>query len=198
VLKANKYEPNDKALLGKVADGDEAAFSSLYYIYEPRLSSFIYKITKSKEITAEIVHDVFLKVWMGREALQDVKNFDAFIFVVSRNLAINAFHKTMREFRRYDYLERDLPQEIDEHKEEEQLMYTVIDSAIEQLPPRQKEVFLLNRYERLTYDQIGKKLNIGKETVKTHIQLAVKSIKRTVLSKNGLQSLLVFFLFNNF
>jgi RNA polymerase sigma-70 factor (ECF subfamily) len=197
VLKVNKYEPSDKALLGKVADGDEAAFSRLYYIYEPRLSSFIYKITKSKEITAEIVHDVFLKIWMGREALQDVKNFDAFLFVISRNLAINAFHKAMRELRRLESLHQDLAQEED-YQQEEQLLYNVIDSAIEQLPPRQKEVFLLNRYERLTYDQIGKKLNIGKETVKTHIQLAMKSIKRTVLSKNGLPSLLVSFLLNNF
>ena len=57
-------------------------------------------------------------------------------------------------------------------------IYTLIDEAIESLPPRQKEVFLLHRHHRLTYVQIAAQLNIGRESVKTHLSLAVRAISR--------------------
>jgi RNA polymerase sigma-70 factor (ECF subfamily) len=60
----------------------------------------------------------------------------------------------------------------------EALIYSIIDEAIDHLPARQKEVFLLHRYQRLTYLSIAEKLGIGKESVKTHMGLAIKSITR--------------------
>ena len=163
------YAGFEREILHKVSLGDEAAFSKLYYHWEPQLSCFIYKITKSKEIAAEIVHDVFLKIWMTRETLTEVNNFKSFLFVVSRNLAINAFHKAMSELEKQKAIENDYVLSPDSDNELDNIRYSLIDKAIEQLPPRQREVFLLHRYEKRTYSEIAKKLHIGQESVKTHM-----------------------------
>jgi RNA polymerase sigma factor (sigma-70 family) len=53
---------------------------------------------------------------------------------------------------------------------------SIIEQAIDQLPPRRKEVYLLSRHERLTYKEIADKLMISTESVKTHLKLATNSI----------------------
>ncbi|HET9280112.1 MAG TPA: sigma-70 family RNA polymerase sigma factor, partial [Flavitalea sp.] len=77
-------------------------------------------------------------------------------------------------------------------------IYTLIDEAIESLPPRQKEVFLLHRYERFTYLQIAEKLGIGRESVKTHLGHAVRAISKYLGQKAGLFILLAVEIKTNF
>jgi DNA-directed RNA polymerase specialized sigma24 family protein len=89
----------EKKLLLKVAEGDEAAFAQLYNYWVPHLTSFIFRITKSRDISCEVVQDVFLKIWINRETLVEIKSFKSFLFVISKNHAINAFKKAMRELR---------------------------------------------------------------------------------------------------
>ena len=67
----------------------------------------------------------------------------------------------------------------------------LIDESIHQLSPRQKEVFLLHRYEKLTYQQIADQLGIGRESVKTHLQSALKSITSHIESKIGMLFILL-------
>lgn len=179
-------------LLEKVAAGNEAAFSELYAIWQPRLSSFIFRITKSREVSAEIVQDVFLKIWVNREALLEVQNFKAYLFVVSKNQAINAFRKSMMELRLFQQLEVKLKNERTELPEDmEASQLALLDEAIDKLSPRQKEVYLLHRQTRLTYQEIADQLGIGKESVKTHLELAVKSITKYLKSRIALITLIV-------
>jgi RNA polymerase sigma-70 factor (ECF subfamily) len=158
----------------------------LYYLWEPALSSFLFQITKSKELTAEIVQDVFLKIWMTRETLQEIKNFKAYLFVISKNQAINALKKSIVELEKFKIF-ADNPhlyeEEVDEKKE---YQYSLIDEAIDQLPARQKEVFLLHRYERMTYQEIADRLGIGKESVKSHLSIGIKAVKSNLQSKISL------------
>ena len=69
----------DADILKDIAAGSSKAFRALYSHWEPTLSSFIFQVTRSKVITAEIVQDVFLKIWMTRESLVEVKDFKAYL-----------------------------------------------------------------------------------------------------------------------
>ena len=179
------------------------AFRTLFDQWQPVLAGYIFRITRSRELAAEILQDVFLKIWMSREALAEVDNFKHYLFIVSRNHAINALKKAMREFERMKDLSRELEarQFTDSFStvdSTETILYTLIDEAIENLPPRQKEVFLLHRHERLTYLQIAEKLNIGRESVKTHLGLAIKSISKYLTERAGTLLILITALKNFF
>ena len=148
-----------------------------------------------KVITSEIVQDVFLKIWMTRESLVDVKDFKAYLFVISKNRAINALKKSLADLERMKKYASEVPfNEQLEDDDNEQLPFTLIDEAIDQLSPRQKEIFLLHRHERYSYREISEKLGIGKESVKTHLSLAIKSIKNHIETKITLIILLIDFI----
>jgi RNA polymerase sigma factor (sigma-70 family) len=188
----------EKVLLRKVTSGSESAFTELYTIWQPILSSFIFKITKSKELTSEVVQDVFLKIWINREALQEVQNFKSFLFVVSKNQAINAFRKSMKELKLFQQLEVKLTSENMELAEDmEHSQLALVDEAIDRLSPRQKEIYLLHRQSKLTYQEIADQLGIGRESVKTHLALAVKSITKYLKSRIILITLIVEILSKN-
>lgn len=183
------------AILQDIAAGSSKAFRTLYSQWEPTLSSFIFQVTRSKIITAEIVQDVFLKIWMTRESLVEVKDFKAYLFVISKNRAINSLKKSLAELEKMKKYASEVPfNEQPEDDDNDQLPFTLIDEAIDQLSPRQKEIFLLHRHERYSYREISEQLGIGKESVKTHLSLAVKSIKQHIENKIALIILLIEFI----
>ena len=182
-------------ILKDIAAGSSKAFRTLYSQWEPTLSSFIFQVTRSKVITAEIVQDVFLKIWMTRESLVEVKDFKAYLFVISKNRAINALKKSLADLERMKKYASEVPfNEQPEDEDDAQLHLSLIDEAIDHLSPRQKEIFLLHRHERYSYREIAEQLGIGKESVKTHLSLAIKSIKNHIETKITLIILLIEFI----
>ena len=170
---------DEASLLKQVSEGSETAFTHLFHRWQPYLTNHIYRITESKALTEEIVQDVFLKIWQTRETLAEVQNFKNFLLVVSKNHALNVLQKLAREFqKKAKWLkENEHNEEIVDHK---LAFYSLLDEAIDKLSERQREVYLLHRHQRLTYQQIADRLGIGKESVKTHIELAVKNISTSV------------------
>ncbi|MCU7550113.1 sigma-70 family RNA polymerase sigma factor [Chitinophagaceae bacterium LB-8] len=184
---------DETTLLVLVAKGDETAFRQLFKHWQPFLSTHIFRITESRELTEEIVQDVFLKIWMSRESLSEIENFKAYLIVVSRNHAINALRKVAKESRQWKYWVREYT-ETEKAADPSIIYYSMIDEAIDRLPSRQKEVYLLHRHERLTYHQIAEQLGISKETVKTHLELAVAAISKCVKQRVILVLLSFFFI----
>jgi RNA polymerase sigma-70 factor (family 1) len=186
---------NEKALLASVAQGDHAAFRQLFLHWYRQLGGYIFKITESRELAEEIVQDVFMKIWTVRETLTGINNFKHFLLVVSRNRAFDLLKKQLREKKLKSEWEKDIMPELSgAHNELEMSRLSVIEQAIESLPPRRKEVFLLSRGEHLTYQEIATLLDISKESVKTHLKLASNSISgfiRTNLSRIAVLVLLL-------
>lgn len=176
----------ESELLQNVSTGSTEAFRRLYYLWEPALSSYLFQVTKSKELTSEIVQDVFLKIWMTRETLHEIKNFKAYLFVISKNQAINALKKSILELEKFKIFAENPHLYEDEVDEKKEYQYSLIDEAIDQLPARQKEVFLMHRYDRMTYQEIADRLGIGKESVKSHLSIGIKAVKSNLQSKISL------------
>lgn len=173
------YDENE--LFPAVASGDEQAFRQLFTYWQPFLSDHIHRLTESPELTEEIVHDVFLKIWQSRETLEEVRSFKAYLLVMSRNHALNALQKKAREAVSLQQYEKDFS--VLQQDDPKKYYYSLIDEAIDQLSPRQKEVYLLIRHQRMTYQQAAASLGIGRESVKSHLENAVKHISRFVKSR---------------
>ncbi|WP_372490119.1 RNA polymerase sigma factor [Chitinophaga sedimenti] len=60
----------------------------MFHQWQPFLSTHIYRITESRELTEEIVQDAFLKIWQTRETLPDVRNFRSYLIVISKHQGI--------------------------------------------------------------------------------------------------------------
>lgn len=183
----------EEDLLARLGRGDEKAFRQIFGTYYPLLSSHIFYITRSFELTQEIVQDVFLKIWIGREALPDIRDFKSYLWVMARNHALNALRKIARErTNRISYLE-ETEISADQPQPAENALFTLLDQAVAGLPPQQQKVFLLSRRHRLKQSEIAAELGITVSTVKKYMQLAVEFITKYIRDRGALLPLFFFF-----
>ncbi len=179
--------PAEITLLRQVAMGDESAFTQLMHQYTNLLASHIFRLTHHREQTEEIVQDVFLRIWQTRESLAAVKNFRTYLYVVSRNKALNALRSMIRERNRQRQWEQtELPIQEDEAGEEKEKQFSLLEEAIAQLPAQQQKAWLLSRREGLKYREIAKEMGLSEETVKKYIQYGSQAITRYVEAHIGI------------
>lgn len=136
-------------------------------------------LTESAEMTAEIVQDVFIKIWMNRQELSGVEKFTAYLFILTRNYTLNCLRKSANDRKKQvqygQYVTTAIPQTT-EIPTADTDYFALIDSAVAQLPPQQQQVYLLSRKEGLKHAEIAQQMGISKETVKKYVQLSVKAI----------------------
>jgi RNA polymerase sigma-70 factor (family 1) len=167
-----------RPLLLQVSEGDQEAFTVLFNAYCHRINSFAARLTRSESIGQECVQDVFMKIWLKREALKSVENFDAFIFTIVRNYVYNILRGQAVEARVRATFSRELGEagesdEDDRLSDRKQLLRRVIDA----LPHQQRRVFQLCQLQGLKYQEAAALLNISRLTVKTHMQQALRTVR---------------------
>lgn len=169
----------EKDWLIMAADGDELAFTHLFHAYKFKLYGFISKLTGSPQTAEDVVQDVFLKLWKNRGDLRAVDSFGSYLFRMAQNHAINGFRKmareeVMRKEMRADELPaHSTPQSHIALKETREILH----KAIQQLPPRQKAIYLLSREEGVKHEEIARRLQITTGTVKNHMIQALRTLR---------------------
>jgi RNA polymerase sigma-70 factor (ECF subfamily) len=188
----------EKLLLSRTAEGDETAFTELFNTYHHHLGAYIFGIVKSRELAEEIVLDIFLKIWMTREVLAEVRDFKAYLFTISRNGAISALRKVIRERIRLSNWQADQQPATGDEENDRELYLGLVDEAIGQLAPQRKKIFLMSRKEGLKYEDIAQRLGISRFTVRAHIQQSVAAIGEFLKSRINKELLLIWILQNFF
>lgn len=176
----------EKELLMQVAEGDEKAFKALFVAYYERLFNYISGFIKSRQITEELVMDVFMKIWLGRDIISQIENFDAFLFRVAHNKSIDFLRAVARDPKFRDLLwdQVQLANNIESDSSLITREYEMkLREAVSLLSPQRKKVYQLSREQDMTHDQIASHLNLSKHTVNNHIVEAQRFI-RAYLSRN--------------
>jgi len=175
----------EKEILQHIAKGDEAAFRELVHKYTPLLAPYILKFTKSKERTQEIVQDIFTQMWLSRESLSQVNNFRRYLYVASRNHALNAIRNMMREEKRHLKWLQDQPSVVSENTPAQDYSpyMGLVEEAVQRLPEQQKKVWILCRVQGKKYQEAAVETGLSRETVKKYLQHAQASITKYVQHK---------------
>ena len=189
-------ENNDYKLIHDLIKGDAHSFDEIFRKYNTKIYAFSLRNLKNKEDAEGVVQEVFVNLWKDRTRLKELENLEAWIFTICFNTIRKHFRKLMRE-------REHLQKFAESHAWEDNSTITEIEykdllekaeKIIEQLPDRQKNIFLLSKREGLSNAEISKRLNITKKTVENHLTKA-KSFIKTALVDEGLLSLLFFWLF---
>lgn len=186
---------DEKALLAKIAAGDEHAFRELFDIYKERFYAVVMKMAQSDEVAKDIVQDTFMQIWNKRETLVDVDNPSSYFFTA-------VYRRVYHHYRKIA-MEKKLLQSVAPVKEftnttDEMVLAreseSLISQAIAKLPPQQKMVFKLSKQEGLSREDIARQLQISPHTVKNHLADALKSIQ-TFLHNSAFAFPIIFWLF---
>jgi RNA polymerase sigma-70 factor (ECF subfamily) len=190
-----KESYNDKELLLQITEGNEKAFQDLVDTYAPLLFIYLNKLTFNRSLAEELVQDVFLKIWQTRENLVHIKNIKGYLFTITRNLSINAVKRIMRE-RKLHFAWETYTGGQSEVEPDLEWKYSLIDEAIEQLPPQQKAVLIKSRQQGMKLDEIATEMHLTKTTVKKYLQRALEAIIRYM--EQRMTAIVVLLALNNF
>jgi len=175
-----KNGTSNTELVKLLKKGDIAAFNDIYKMYCHKLHRFVLMYLKQDEDAEEIVQEVFVKIWESRSKIDIYASFESFLFTIAYNSTISLLRKRMSENKSREYLKSlqqidSEDQVIDEIRFKE--LNHQIHSLLEQLTPRQREIFLLSREDGLTHKEIAEKLDISENTVNNHLVTILKFLK---------------------
>nr|WP_068888154.1 RNA polymerase sigma-70 factor [Pedobacter panaciterrae] len=172
----------DNTLLNNLRNGDPTAFAEIYNQYRSKIFAYAYSLCKSPDVSEEIVQEVFIRIWQKRDQINTQLNFGAYIKKITLNHVLNHLKKVAREKalqqQLFLFIET-IRNSTEDNLLEKELLKTY-DDAIAQLPPQKKLIYNLSRNEDLTHDEIAKRLNISKNTVKNHMVEATRFIRNYV------------------
>ncbi|CAG5003191.1 ECF RNA polymerase sigma factor SigW [Dyadobacter sp. CECT 9275] len=190
---------NETELLTLSASGCEKSFAALFHCYRDKIYSVALRLTGSVFLAEEVVQDIFLKLWVKKENLSGIHEFEDYLFIMTRNHVFSALKRMARQQQLVDDLQLEMPsaENTTYNSILNQEMEQILQQAVELLPAQQKQIYLLSKEEELKRDEIAKMLRISSETVKTHLARALRHIRAySKLRLDNPISWLLFFLIN--
>lgn len=179
----------------RMQKGDMEAFEYFFREYMYLLYSYALGFLKDKEAAEDIVQDVFVYFWNHRERLQYTGSVYGYLQRAVKNACVNAkSHEQVKQ----KYVQEVLYTEdeaFDWHDEEafREVRRRLLD-AIDRLPEKCKEIFMMSSTDGLKYREIAQQMGISENTVKTQVKLAYKKLREDVnLSGDELSVLLALF-----
>jgi len=162
-------------------------FSEIYIAYYLKLLRFAIDFVVHKEDAENVVQDIFVGLWERKESLENIENTNAYLFKLTKNKCLDHLkHKISQEkyvantqfsYEQEFALKLQSLENFDVDVASEEKMEKIIKDAIDTLPGKCREIFLLNRYEGLKYKEISEHLGLSVNTVETQMGIALKKLR---------------------
>mgnify|MGYP004558296379 CR=1 FL=1 len=160
-------------------NGDKDAFESLYRRYWGRVYSFTRLYIKDPYEQEEVVQHMFIRLWEKRATVDVDKDFDGFLFIITRNLIFNRARRSFTAKSLSDFIDeagpefyQDIEGDIDAG-----FLREAVERLVTTMPPRQREAFVLSRQEGMSIKKIAEIMDITEKGVQRNINLALRFLK---------------------
>ncbi len=162
------------------AKNDENAFKEFYKENVFKLFQFAFAFVRDKELSEEIVNDVFLNLWKKRNKISEIKNINVYLYVSVKNTAFNYLKKNNSN------KTIDIEDLSSDHfylsPDQEQILITDelkkrIEESINKLPPKCKLIFKMVKEDGLNNTEVATILGISYKTVTTQLTIALKKLE---------------------
>lgn len=183
---------HEKDLIVRLKNGDQIAFEMLFHFYYPGLVMYSTQFTADRMEAEEIVQDFFVRVWQKHQQIFPSDTLKHYLFLSVRNGSLNFLkHKKIEE----KYI-RSMTELSNNHLVYDPDLYIAselqdkIKNAIDLLPEKCREIFIMSRMRGMKNEEIATELNLSKRTVETQISNALKVLRVELKDYVGLLVLL--------
>ncbi|WP_343533568.1 RNA polymerase sigma-70 factor [Pedobacter sp.] len=167
--------------------GNTKAFTDFYTQYFKRLIIESDKYVKDIYVAEEIVQDVFLKIWERSADFTQIQSIKSYLYRSVINSSINYINRQRNLEQHHQKIADEFTEDQADQLDEENELIVCLFDEIEKLPPKCKEIFKMNRFERLKYREIAMKLDVSERTVENHIANALKLLREAMLKKRNIE-----------
>ena len=144
---------------------EDRLFENIYLSYFPKMKRFAQEYVISEQDAENIVQDMFAELWEKREMFTCQTIRIAYLFTIIKNKCLN-------HLRHLDSLEA-----FEQHIFSDQDIEDLINRALDSLPTKCKEIFIMNKLEGKKQEQIATELNLSTNTVRNQISIAYKKLR---------------------
>lgn len=180
-------------LIREIKEGSKKAFEYVFKTYYADLCKYAEELLKNSAQAEDVVINLFVVIWEDRERLYVRTSLKSYLYKGVYNSCLNVIrqrksHKKYVDFFinhssdlnvKYGSGNYPLSDIIDREFQQ------IVENAIDQLPPRRREIFIMSRKKQLSHKQIASKLNLSENTVKSHIMNALKQLESVLKKLTG-------------
>ncbi|MGD0753866.1 MAG: RNA polymerase sigma factor [Bacteroidales bacterium] len=175
---------SDNALMLKVKNGDIDKMGLLYERYYRQLYRFIFNMTRQKELSEDMVQNIFLRMLKYPDGFMGFGEFKMWMYHIARNAVYDHFRKVKRtpyhsDVKEYEErIEGELYTDTPLMKEQE---LKTLETAMQKLSDENRELLILYRFQELKYNEIAKILNTTEGAIKVRVHRALNQLKNNYL-----------------
>jgi RNA polymerase sigma-70 factor (ECF subfamily) len=173
-----KINFNNDLIMDKKGQFFELLFKARYH----SVRNFFLKKLGSSEDAADASQETFLRMMRHNGAIC-LKSPESYLFSVARNLATDVLRTRAVRSKYKETVDIEaqpstepLPDAVFDSRRRQKL----VQKALSELSPRCREVFILHRFEDLTYREIAKRLDISPKTVENHLAKAILHLRKSL------------------
>ena len=158
-----------------------ADFTELYHQYFPKVFAYVYGRVQDKEVSLDIVSDVFEKAFIKMKSLRSPESFGSWLFTIARNEVSSHWRKTKPAAKAAQEAawETEIhsqprgPEETVLHKER----LASLSQLVRQLPRREQEIIALKFDAELTNREIANVLSTSEVNVRVTVFRALRKLR---------------------
>lgn len=197
-MDARAQLPDEHLLFTQIAEGNEAAFRKVFHFYMPSFYAMIAQVTKSGPVAEDIIQETFLRLWMNRDKLKEIRNPRAWVLRIAY---LQAFTFLRDQSIHHKAVARLTAEETNPADTELLMAFknteALIRKAVEELPPQQKKVYRFSRENGYKTAEIARTMGLSEQSVKNTLVRALKFI-REYLDKAGHALFLLFLMIDRY
>ncbi len=172
----------DEELAVLVQNGDKEKFGLLMERYDPKLSRYGRKFLSRKENIEDIVQDIFISTFQNIQSFDTSLKFSSWIYRIAHNAFVNALKKNSKgpvtSFDLDLLLSYQIYEDPDIKEREDKELQKMMNSCLDKLKPKYKEVLILHFLEDFSYKEISDILKIPTGTVGIRIKRAKEELRK--------------------
>ncbi|GAA4332198.1 RNA polymerase sigma-70 factor [Mucilaginibacter gynuensis] len=170
--------PDNEQLIPLLLQGDEPAFERVYKYFLKPLHVYAINMLKDEDTAAEMVQNVFLKLWERRERFSLSGSIQAYLYGAVYNECLNHLRHQKVKINHQSHVAYTMKQDSETDAGMELLdLKEKLQQALNELPERCRTIFQLSRFEDLKYKEIADQLGISIKTVETQMGKALKTLR---------------------
>lgn len=181
-------QTEDILILNEIKAGNEKAYNAFYKGYKPRLQATIYFLCNDEQLSEDIAQEAFLRLWENRARLNEYQSIKGYLRTISNNLFFDHKRKSKSSNVYQELLKEPVVNDVEEHVIFNELNSMVF-SAISKFSQDKQEMYIGNRFQGKTYNEIALAKNTTPKAVERHISKISYFIKEHI--KKHYYSLLI-------
>ncbi len=173
----------DVELVRAVQDGDVFAFEILVKRYQVRLHSFVVHLVNDQHSADDVVQESFISLYKTIDRVDTERSFSTYLFSIARTPAISYLRSRKKQVPLEDLVLADDDGLLYEDIIAAERKHTVA-RALSQLEEKYRQVIRLYYFDDLSYEEIGRKMRMPVNTVRTHLFRAKQALRKIFVKDN--------------